>query len=957
MLRSRLLVLPVLLLGWVAASLSPLSAAQPMLLRDVNPSPNPDLGPGPVLRDFVTVGSRAVFIIQNRGVDTSTAEIWASDGTDGGTERLRGFRDNARVTLLGATDRAAFYQVIEPADGLDVFTSSLWRSDGTRAGTFPLVEPMTALTAIAWNGKLIFRGCQPDTRYCEPWVSDGSVAGTLRLRDITPGLYGSAPSDFTPLNGRVYFLAQGPDGPGLWRTDGTPRGTRRVALLPATTLPRDLVATDSRLFFRSGPVTFPPQPQILWTSDGTAGGTRTVAPFNGARAKGPSVLQFLGAVGGLELFLGSDPALGNEIFRTDGTPQGTFAVSAFPAQATFLNAAFSLGDRLLFVINDRSFWSATGERGSARRISNCGVGCPFVLYTQSKVTVKDGEAFFAGASRESGVEPWVSDGTSAGTHLIADLCKGICSSYPTFGPVIHDQVLFYADGNLWGTDGTLGGTRLLAVGAIGPSGEATGNTVAAAGPRLVFSGYDKSFPPDQLALQLKSTVDSPASERVLAAHLADGASSNPRQFTPLRGGAVFIACSSLGNFWWTGGTPETTVPLVPAEEARLICDDPTARVVVLDGIAYFRALGKDAYWYELWRTDGTPAGTYPITENEPGHDVWAMTVFHGKLLFVTNDASSPDPPLSTFWTTDGTPAGTTELFQLPMSFVSDLSVVGDRILFQGYQVIDDNYGPVIAITDGTPAGTVTLRQLGGSNGFRLQDVVQLNGHIFFLTKDTYDGFLWRTDGTPEGTVTFGPAAYRTARVRDLILFQGRLYFMALNIPFNHGEEDGSPALFRSDGTAAGTALVKAFGKDESYIGPRYPPPNFTELNGALLFTAADAAHGSELWKTDGTAAGTVLVDDIHPGPAGSRLDNFAAAGGRVFFSAEDGEHGVEPWASDGTAGGTGLVADISAGPASSFPRELAAIGNQLFFSADDGIVGREPWVLTLDKALLGRIIP
>ena len=71
----------------------------------------------------------------------------------------------------------------------------------------------------------------------------------------------------------------------------------------------------------------------------------------------------------------------------------------------------------------------------------------------------------------------------------------------------------------------------------------------------------------------------------------------------------------------------------------------------------------------------------------------------------------------------------------------------------------------------------------------------------------------------------------------------------------------------------------------------------------------------ELWQSDGTTGGTVLLKDINPGPGSSDpVTPFSAnVEGEIFFSANDGEHGVELWESDGTAAGTVLVADAIPG--------------------------------------------
>ena len=116
------------------------------------------------------------------------------------------------------------------------------------------------------------------------------------------------------------------------------------------------------------------------------------------------------------------------------------------------------------------------------------------------------------------------------------------------------------------------------------------------------------------------------------------------------------------------------------------------------------------------------------------------------------------------------------------------------------------------------------------------------------------------------------------------------------------------------------------------------------FGGQAYFAANTQQFGTELWRTDGTSAGTVLVKDIASGLNSSSPANFTVIGSTLYFSASNITNGVELWKSDGTAAGTVMVKDINVGSANSSPGNLVNFNGTLFFSATDSITnGIELW--------------
>ncbi len=120
-------------------------------------------------------------------------------------------------------------------------------------------------------------------------------------------------------------------------------------------------------------------------------------------------------------------------------------------------------------------------------------------------------------------------------------------------------------------------------------------------------------------------------------------------------------------------------------------------------------------------------------------------------------------------------------------------------------------------------------------------------------------------------------------------------------------------LWKSDGTSAGTTLIKDFGTFSGFF-----PAFFFPFNNKIYFNGTDyAATGNELWVTDGTTAGTTLVKDIYPGGTNNSsfpfLFNAVVINNKFYFIASTGANGNELWSSDGTSAGTQLLKDIKPG--------------------------------------------
>ncbi len=927
--KAARLLLPALLAAGLrrAAAAAPIVVPMPALVRDLDPR----AGGGFPATQFFPAGARTVFVVEEDGGFVGTGELWSTDGTPAGTGRLRAFPGHLRI--LGTVGDAVLFATPVLVNSADTEPSRLWRSDGTREGTFELgtvlgadltnQDPMQS-PALAFRNLLLFSGCTPDGG-CEPWTSDGTPEGTRRLREIVPGPGGSAPYGFIAFAGRAWFFAEDLHGVGLWQTDGTSRGTQEVLGLPPFASPRHLFVQGTRLYFTEGVGDYgSAEGAHLWTSDGTPAGTHLVLPFAPTHGGGgPQVISLGSGLGDRAVFEGvrgrgdfqlwiTDPAArsAHPLTHVAPLPHGRF----FPFGPTA-----AAGGRLLLTVDGR-LWTSRGTLADTRPLDGCPQGCPAQATIWGALPAASGRVLVAAGSAASGTSLWTTDGTEAGTRKVADLCAGPCTVPPQLAGILLGKAYFYFDDQLWVTDGTAAGTLALADRPFTYFELDSSLPIFTAGDRVFFPALSA-----QGGTELWSTDGTPAGTGLLAG-LERGASSLPQGFSPFKDGVLFFTCiGEQGEPWYSDGTAQGTLAL----PGSTFCQDSQGNnspptVLRLGDAAFFMAFNGS---FGLWRTDGTPAGTFPLFV--PGADEFLgeATVFRGKLFFTTATDTG-----TRFWASDGTAAGTARLYVLPLRNAFGLTPIGDRVTFQG----DDDQGTHFWITDGSAAGTLPFPGVNGP------PFLFLAGAYYSLSSDS----LRRTDLTTAGTQLVLPNASSPSTLFNFRAFAslaGSLFFVAQSgVQF-----DGLPdpfALYRSDGTPRGTVAVLDLGEDPDSLTATPPA---VVAGGLLYFVAGDAEHGHELWRSDGTAAGTFRIADLQPGAASSAPQELTAAGDRVFFTADDGEHGRELWVTRGAAGDPQPVGRRTDGTLSLAPQGLTLAGDTLFFSADDEAHGRELWRLPL----------
>jgi uncharacterized repeat protein (TIGR01451 family) len=520
----------------------------------------------------------------------------------------------------------------------------------------------------------------------------------------------------------------------------------------------------------------------------------------------------------------------------------------------------------------------------------------------------DGAVYFPAQDGIHGTEIWRADGSAAGTHVVKDLCPGICSSRP-LGLTRFGSSLYFessVDSTLFKSDGTDAGTVPV---FTTPSPLAQGfyfRPLAVLGTTLLLTGGD-------LASQegLWATDGTAAGTSLLKSFPGNG-SRDPQLLNRLGNTVLFSADDGTHGreLWRTDGTAAGTAlvrDLTPGPQGTFLLGMgfPPYLTPAAGGKMFFVGSDPD-HGAELWATDGTDAGTALVKDIAPGPSssfLFSLTAVGNAVYFARSLAGDVQ-----LWKSDGTEAGTVPV-RTGFSGIGEMTAVGDRLFFEGS---DSTHGLELWTSDGTTAGTVLVADIHpAGDSFDGQSAAFFalgNRVVFFADDGTHGREPWSSDGTAAGTVlladlnpgpggSYGPGNV-FARARGTSL-AGVGLFVAYT--------PSGWYLYGTDGTPGGTALVQGIDTQASSLPPLSRGPLFTDLAGTALVRADDGVFGRELWKSDGTPAGTSLVEDLLPGPDGSQLYEIQVLGARAFFGNSSSASGSGLWTSDGTPAGTGPV--------------------------------------------------
>jgi len=893
----------IITIASVIFCIPPLSAQLPQLLKDNDPAP---LGFAP--SSLFQVGSLQYFT-----TDAGNGfELWRTDGTAAGTFEIADLfpgTTGSNPDSFTAVGSNLFFLANEPGLG-----RALYRSDGNviiRVKSISLSTFLGFTNIIGVVANLVILSGDDGIIGNELYSSDGTDPGTILLKNISAGPSSSDPSrGLSVAASKLIFSARtSAEGVEPWVTDGTPLGTIPLANLnpgsgSSQPFPVGVVGTFGLFSANDGTIG-----RELYRTNGTPGGTTLVKDIE--TGPGSSKVSKVGSLNSI-MILSATSSDGNELWKTDGTLANTVLlkdIEAGPGGSSPFGG-ITVGNTLFFSASTaalgRELYRTNGLTAGTTLVKDIRPGSLSALLS-SGTAINNGKILFTANDGLNGFELWSSDGTEAGTILAKDIFAGAGNSFPTGFVELAVDALFTATGDdlnsaLFRSNGTAGGTiKVLDLVSTDRTSDSIPRAFTDSGNKICFVAGQTGF------------VDT--------IHCSDGTEAGT---APVHLGNIIFDALGAGDFLSGKLISAATDESFSESEPSLIdlatgsielikninpAGSSAIRKLVASGNKIFFIARDTAQNFELYATDGTTVGTEKLTElltptDSTLNSSTVLTPFKGGVLFSAADTASNFEP----WFSDGSAAGTAPIKELVSgpsgSLVSGFfpHVVGQEFFFVATQT---GGSETLFRSDGTSGGTLPLTNLPttGISGIDPASIAELNGTLFF-----------------------------GCRIGNL------------------GLPSSEPC--KTNNTAQGAEIIKEIVPGNNG-GDGSDPRLFTTIGSKVFFYATSPEFGREPFVTDGTDAGTIVLKDINPGAPSSDSGNSndfprpIVADGFLYFRADNGVHGRQIWRTDGTPAGTVLLlsSDTSTHNENFSPEDPALINRQIIFRGNSTEFGSEPYII------------
>jgi len=743
-------------------------------------------------------------------------------------------------------------------------------------------EPSSFISFLGtWKGKGFFMG-HDSIDGDEPYVTDGTKAGTRRILEVRRGNgYLNAQKGFAVSKAFLFQTRWKDNSYYVVSTDGTEKGTFTILRSPSS---RDKIKVLNQVAYVAGSMSS----DSLQVTDGSIAGTKLVVQIGSSRS-----IDRLWVANG-KLWMDVLTANARELWVSDGTAKGTKFVYqlSVPYKGERISALFGLNGKTYMqatVATKKGIWVTDGTSKGTSFVASLPMDTGSTDYW-----ISTGKLFLCSATDSAnGSELWVSDGTKSGTRMLKDINPGSSSSGPYYFRQMGKKILFQAStakngSSPWVTDGTSAGTRLIK--AINGSSGGSSFQATVFGSRALFFTND-----GKVGEELWVTDGTSMGTKLVKDIEPGSKGSNGWRLMPTSKGVYFSAATTATGDepWFSDGTTAGTrlirnvYPAPPLGSSAFALNSGPGHV--------FLSADDGKTGKELWISDGTSVGTRLLKDLYPGPGSSSpkKMIRAGNKWFFLADAPSTRAEL---WVTDGTSKGTRFLKDIRAGILS--SYITWMTPFRGklYFTADDGiHGIEIWVSDGTSAGTQLLMDIfPGKTESRPGDFFVLRDRLYFVANDLLRGrVLFVTDGTVKGTKISALAG----KLPTPIHYLGSIGDKAL-LSSRTAAAGDEPWI--TDGTLAGTSLLKDIEPGKASSNPGV----VTKVGGLYYFTAKTTSQGQELWVTDGSSASTKIAFEIQAGRGSSRIYRISPLGDKFLFTADKSYLQRSLFVSDGTPKGT-----------------------------------------------------